>query len=63
MLAQRISPFALGFEDLNDQQTIRIELALHLADGVCRRNGFASAALSRANLLKSIEDVTAAGLL
>lgn len=34
MLAQRIFSIALGYEDLNDQQTMRIDAALQIASGV-----------------------------
>ena len=34
MLAQRIFSIALGYEDLNDQQTMRTDAALQIASGV-----------------------------
>ncbi len=34
MLTQRIFSIALGYEDLNDQQTMRTDAALQIASGV-----------------------------
>ncbi|MFO0916139.1 MAG: transposase [Pirellulales bacterium] len=39
MLAQRVISLALGYEDLNDQQTMRTDPALQTVSTAIRRNG------------------------